>query len=56
MKYVQSMGYVWQLSEKKYEKLVKDLAAGKEVNLDGSGKWLGELVNLRDLEQRHCPK
>lgn len=46
---ISSYGGVWKLSASNYQRLKKDLKT-KEINLDDYGKYLGNVENLRDLE------
>jgi len=50
--YVQTMGAIWALSKKKFEKLKADLKKG-DVDLDKYGPMIvGSFHDLEDLQQQ----
>jgi hypothetical protein len=52
MKYVVSMGGIWRLTNREYERLFKDLVDGKGINLDDYGKmFAGVYRTLSELEE-----
>ena len=52
MQYVTTMGAVWRLSEKNFRKLIRDIKADGDIDLDRYGKMItGDLQELRDLQE-----
>lgn len=50
MKMVTCMGGIWKLSDRAYRRFLKDLAAGKESDLNDYGKMVGsDAIDVTDL-------
>ena len=54
MKLASSFGGVWKMSDAAYKRLLKDVIAGKEWNFNDYGKYIGEVVNLSDLDEKEA--
>lgn len=51
MKLIEQYGNVWQVSEEEFEKLKKDIRAGKGYDLNKIGTYLGAIAMHPDREQ-----
>lgn len=52
-KYVECDGYIWKLTNKAYNQLIKDIQAEKDIDLDKVGKLIcdSQVEKLYDLQR-----
>lgn len=57
MKHLQFMGAVWRVSDRNYRKLVRDITADADIDLDRYGKMMvTDFENFEDLQRANAPK
>lgn len=55
MKYLESYGAVWQLSNRNYKRLLTDAVSGKMWNVTDYGKQVcNQMVNVTDMDMEQA--